>query len=202
MSDSVSSARAILDGWREQQAHRVDPIRFHFMEAMERRAASLDGEVRRVLDDRLTKLLEDYAGDIERAASGVDSSTAAQAAASETLGGLIDHIAACSGTAPAFPELPALGEFRSIWSRIHSESQLRRALDHLPANAGPLNSSALVHRSITLMRELSPGYLQQFLSYVETLSWVEQMNDFGALVAKDAPRTTSGRKRARGKTRE
>jgi len=51
------------------------------------------------------------------------------------------------------------------------------------------------------MRELSPGYLQQFLSYVDTLSWMEQMSDGGALAAKDGPRAVSTRKRTRGKPR-
>ena len=53
---------------------------------------------------------------------------------------------------------------------------MRQSLEQVPGNAGPLNSSSLVHRSLSLMRELSPGYLQQFLSYVDALSWMEQMN--------------------------
>ena len=68
-------------------------------------------------------------------------------------------------------------------------------------NAGPLNSSSLVHRSLSLMSELSPGYLQQFLSYVDALSWMEQMNGGGALPAKDAPRATSSKKNTKGKSR-
>ncbi len=51
------------------------------------------------------------------------------------------------------------------------------------------------------MRELSPGYLQQFLSYVDALSWMEQMNGGGALTDKDAPRAGRARKHARGKAR-
>jgi hypothetical protein len=44
----------------------------------------------------------------------------------------------------------------------------------VPKNAGPLNSHHLVHQSLTLMRELSPEYLTQFVSYVETLSWLDR----------------------------
>ena len=68
-------------------------------------------------------------------------------------------------------------------------------------DAGPLNSGSLVHRSLTLMRELSPGYLQQFLSYVDTLSWMEQLSDGGALTAQNEHRAVSARKRARAKPR-
>jgi hypothetical protein len=217
MSDSGTRTRAILDAWREQNADRLNPLRFHFIEALERRAAGHGGEARRLLDDRLSELIEAYAGDLEIAASNVDaanSTTTPCVPACGALGGLIDHIANCAAArgdalaasdaaprASTLPKLEALDEFRKIWSAVRTESQVRQSLEHVPANAGPLNSGSLVHRSLTLMRELSPGYLQQFLSYVDTLSWIEQMNDGGALAAKEGPRTVSARKRARGKPR-
>jgi hypothetical protein len=43
----------------------------------------------------------------------------------------------------------------------------------VPKNAGPLNSSSLVHRSLSLMREVSPEYLQHFLGYLDSLAWLE-----------------------------
>lgn len=210
MSNNGTHAKAILDAWREQRADHLDSIRFHFMEALERRAASHDGEVRRILDETLSKLLEAYANDLEKAdAEQVARLTSSPARTRETLASLVDHIDSYTTTldndlAPqraSFPELAALDTFRKIWSRLHGESQLRQALDHLPTNAGPLNSSALVHRSILLMRELSPGYLQQFLAYVDALSWMEQMNDTVALAAKDAARPVSAKKRTRGSSR-
>lgn len=218
MSRSGTRAREILDDWREQHADHLDPLRFHFIEALETRAASHGGEARRILDDRLSNLIEAYAADLERAASrtgNAGSTTAPRAPAGETLGGLINHIASCDATVsgddlsegdavarrPRFPELAVLEEFRKTWSRVRTESQLRQSLEQAPANAGPLNSGALVHRSIALMRELSPGYLQQFLSYVDDLSWIKQMNDGGVMATEDAPRAGSTRKRARDKSR-
>lgn len=213
MSDSVTHARVMLDAWREQCADRADPVRFHFMEALERRAASHDGEVRRILDEKLSRLLEAYADELEKTGAGRADMLTPPAPAHATLGSLVGHIASYTAVCgkglaandvarqPSFPELAALDTFRKIWSKLHNESQLRQALDHLPANAGPLNSSALVHRSIMLTRELSPGYLQQFLSYVDALSWMEQMNDTVALAAKDAARPASAKKRARGSAR-
>ena len=44
----------MLDAWREQGADRLDPVRFHFIEALERRAAGHSGEARRILDDRVS----------------------------------------------------------------------------------------------------------------------------------------------------
>ena len=43
-------------------------------------------------------------------------------------------------------------------------------------NAGPLNSHRLVLRSLEMMRTLSPHYLQHFLSQMDTLLALEQMN--------------------------
>jgi hypothetical protein len=64
VSGNVASAvRSTLDAWRERGADRLNPVRFHFIEALDRRAASHSGEARRILDDRLSKLLEAYAND-------------------------------------------------------------------------------------------------------------------------------------------
>jgi hypothetical protein len=81
------------------------------------------------------------------------------------------------GESPTYPELPSVGEFQKIWSHVRTESQLRQSLEQTPENAGPLNSSALVHRSMALMRDVSPGYLRHFLSYIDDLSWMERLSD-------------------------
>jgi hypothetical protein len=46
-----------------------------------------------------------------------------------------------------------------------------------PANAGPLNSHALVLQVLSLMRDLSPEYLRRFVGTVETLQWLERAGD-------------------------
>jgi hypothetical protein len=196
-------ARATLDAWRERGADRLNPLRFRFIDALERRAAGHSGDARRILDDRLRDLLDAYARDLERGA-GSDANAEAAPVSHSTLADLNVHLAeraqAARDGAAAYPELPTLDYFREVWSKVRTEKQLRQSLAQVPGNAGPLNSSSLVHRSLTLMRELSPGYLKQFLSYVDTLSWLEQMNG-GAPAGKDAPRTASGGKAARGKAR-
>ncbi len=131
------------------------------------------------------------------------------------LAGLIDYIAshapaggdgraAIDAVAPraSYPEVEVLDYFRATWSRVSTDRQLRQSLEQVPDNAGPLHSSRLVHRSLSLMHELSPGYLQQFLSYVDALSWMEQVNGGGGAVAgKEAPRAGSTRTSARGRPR-
>lgn len=193
----------MLDAWREQGVDRLDPVRFRFIEAMARRAAGHDGNVQRVLENRLAALLKAFADDLERAASkGGDAHNATSNCANPCgeLAGLVDYIASraparddrfanknAASSSASYPELSVLDDFREIWSRISTHKQLRQSLEQVPGNAGPLNSSSLVHRSLSLMHELSPGYLQQFLSYVDALSWMEQLNA-GAPAGKQPPR--------------
>lgn len=212
MSHSVAHARVTLDAWREQHADRLDPVRFHLMDALERRAANHEGDVRRMLDDKLTALIDAYASDLENAAASADAAPS-DTSNHSALGELIDHIAtsasardaafaARNATSPSssYPTLETLDEFKKIWSAVRTGSQLRQSLEQVPENAGPLNSGALVHRSIALMRELSPGYLQEFLSYIDALSWIEQING-SMLPTSDAPRAPSTRKRSKAKSR-
>ncbi|WP_197338836.1 DUF2894 domain-containing protein [Ralstonia solanacearum] len=216
MDSAGSHARAMLDAWRERGAHRLDPVRFHRIEALDRRAAGHSGEVRRILDARLAKLIEDYTG-LERTACNAGDAVRTPSPgkpARGPLASLIDDLAShapAKGNGPdairtasgirAYPELKTLDYFRETWSTVSADRQLRQALDQVPRNAGPLNSSSLVHRSLLLMQELSPAYLRQFLSYVDALSWMEQMSGEAAPAVRDAPRTASTKKGARGRQR-
>jgi Protein of unknown function (DUF2894) len=219
--DAVNSvgthARAVLDKWRDEGADRFDPVRFNVIEALNRRLAAYSGETRRLLDERLSKLLENYANDLERAAVNHDDAGSASlpyAPARSALAGLLDDIAfrargrgvrAATGAtchpAATYPEVEILDYFRATLVKVSTERQLQQSLDQVPKNAGPLNSSSLVHRSLSLMRELSPAYLQQFLSYVDALSWIEQMNSSSAQAGHATPRAGSARKSERSKAR-
>lgn len=79
---------------------------------------------------------------------------------------------AASGVDPAL-----IDYFRDVWSSLGTRRMLRQSQAQVPTNAGPLNSQNLVHRSLTMMRSVSPGYLAHFLSYADALSWMEQLSD-------------------------
>ncbi|GGK14382.1 DUF2894 domain-containing protein [Luteimonas terricola] len=99
----------------------------------------------------------------------------------------------------AWPELPALQGFRALWAGLRMEEQVRRALAPAPAGAGPLNSSTLVHRTLVLMREESPGYLRHFTAYVDALACLQDLQGQAMPSGTDAP--AAGRKRAKGRAR-
>ncbi|KVT04219.1 hypothetical protein WT24_24625 [Burkholderia sp. MSMB1078WGS] len=197
MTGDATHVRATLDAWREQGADRLDPVRFHRIDALERRAAVLDGAARALVDARLATLIEGFA---EIVARGDDADipretgeAAAEAPARGALAALVEGLArdAQADRRGLDPEL--VDYFRATWSKVRTEQQYRQSLDQVPRNAGPLNSNSLVHRSLATMRELSPDYLQQFLSYVDALAWLEDLVGGGAQPEKEAPRAKAAR---------
>ncbi|MDH6169082.1 hypothetical protein M2282_004246 [Variovorax boronicumulans] len=200
-SDEANGVDATLDAWRERGAHRLDPVRFHFIETLARRAADHGGDARRMLDERVAALLAAYGEEFE---SAPDTATAAvRQSVRGPLAELTDHLAKHASSDrmdPATNELKMLQFFRSTWSKLSAERRLTQSLARLPQNAGPLNSHNLVHQSLTLMRELSPEYLNKFVSYVDALLWVDQANAGNAPSGADAPRAESGKKTGRSKS--
>ncbi|MBO1113612.1 DUF2894 domain-containing protein [Bordetella petrii] len=208
MADShVLDIQATLDAWRARGADRADPLRFNVIAALAGRAARHDGEARRVLDARLAELVRQY----EARAAGAAGEPAPQPAAPAGLAALLDYIeTGAAPDAPAhagagadararrrgqYPELDLLDYFQATWARLSTDRQLRQSQEQVHENAGPLNSNHLVHRALSLMRQQSPGYLHQFLSYLDALSWVDQLSNNGGLAAKPAARAKkSGRK--------
>lgn len=94
---------------------------------------------------------------------------------------------------------PALADsladyFRGTWARVSVDGQLRQSQAGVPDNAGPLNTAHLVHRALSLMREVSPAYLEQFLAYVDALSWLEGMHALPMLPAREATRAATASK--------
>jgi len=71
-------------------------------------------------------------------------------------------------------ELKAIRNFRNTWAKLSVDRQVAQAIEQAPENAGPLNSHRLVLRSLELMRDIAPDYLTRFVSYVDTLLWLDQ----------------------------
>ncbi|RQR80411.1 MULTISPECIES: DUF2894 domain-containing protein [unclassified Burkholderia] len=197
MTDDATHVRATLDAWREQGADRLDPVRFHRLDALEKRAAALDGDARALLDARLAMLLEEFAQIVARAgeaaAAGSAAQANAQAPARSAIGGLVERLARDAQADRRGIDPALIDYFRAMWSKVRTEQQYRQSLDQVPRNAGPLNSNSLVHRSLATMRELSPEYLQQFLSYIDALAWLEDLAGGGAQPEKEAPRAKAAK---------
>ncbi|VVE89428.1 DUF2894 domain-containing protein [Pandoraea bronchicola] len=104
-------------------------------------------------------------------------------------------------TDDAFEDLDVLEYFRETWSKLSTDGNLRQSLAQVPENAGPLNSSHLVHRALSLMHDVSPDYLRHFLRHADALSWLEDMETTGILGNKPAARAATVAKTSRAKAR-
>ena len=91
------------------------------------------------------------------------------------------------------PELKSVRYFRDTWTQLSVDKQLTQALAQAPENAGPLNSHQLVLRSLAVMRDTAPDYLNRFMSYVDALLWLEQAES--QPVAPTAPAGDAAKKR-------
>jgi hypothetical protein len=82
----------------------------------------------------------------------------------------------------------------NTWSKLSVDRQVTQALHQAPANAGPINSHMLVLRSLTLMRDISPEYLNRFISYADTLLCLHPDEMKKQLNAKEAGTGESAKK--------
>lgn len=150
-------------------------------------------------------------GPVEPARTGAAAAdTTAGGAERPTLRGLLDVLREWPAERDAFaagadtglpradewPGLPALQELHLLWAGLRSRGNLRRALAAAPADAGPLNSRALVHRMLQLMQEQSPGYLRHFTAYVDMLAELDGLRiratpETAAVPAKSRKRTAA-----------
>lgn len=182
--------------WRERGADRVEPVRFRLIEAMARRAQGCEGAARAIIDDKLSALLATQVAAFEQQeAHRGDTAPAVTPTAPSPLAQLVSLLDAqhpapatpaakptpARGTAGKPAELKAVKQFRSTWRRISTDQRLNKALADVPVNAGPLNSQRLIHRTLSLMREVSPEYVERFVAYVDALSWLDDVAGSGTV---------------------
>lgn len=91
---------AAIIALRAQGAHRVDPVRFGYLEALARRSTAHGGELRRVLDQRLDQALAAFVA--RHGGAGADAGQDASGVAARSA-----HAAEGLDRPPAAPELAA-----------------------------------------------------------------------------------------------
>ncbi len=219
-SDARIDVLPTLVAWREQGLDRADPIRFQLIEALARRANQQNGPARTLMDQKLTALISAFEATVQCSANAAirqETPALRQTKRVDDIGPLsqllqdivarrtdskADASSELAQLKAAYPELPLIDTFRDIWSAVSANRHVQQSEKHVPDNAGPLNSSHLVHRSLSLMRTLSPGYLRHFLSYVDALSWLEQIPAANGPSTKDAARPGAAAKSTRTRARQ
>lgn len=203
MDGDALPVAAQLQAWRTRGAERMDPVRFAFLDALATRAHAHEGAARRLLDARLATLVAAYASDLAGWTPRSPQATSDGGALRALVTALQDRVPAqatdARADAPVGQAPAVLEEARRVWTQVRTDSQLRASLDDVPADAGPLNSGMLVHRALHVMREVSPGYLQHFIAYADTLSSLERLQAHVATLTPAAtdPAKPAGRSRTR-----
>lgn len=191
-----------IDSLRLEGAQRFDPVGFRFVEILSERTGAHQGRARAILDARLQVAVAAYQLRFERARDAAkDASVVPMPSAQEgALRALVRHMEAhapaggdvhAGESTASGSELKSVRYFRKTWSKLSADKQVTQALNQAPRNAGPINSHMVVLRSLALMRDTAPDYLNRFMSYVDTLLCLEQ-----AKAAPPAPAKVSrGRSR-------
>lgn len=189
MSEVSPEAPLTLASLQQAGADRLDPVRWRQLQALALRLPSQPEPVQKLLQARLQEGLQALAQRVQSqpANTGAHASQAqpSRAPSESPLRSLTVYLDALRAQdAPSGLEVDAIDpaqmksvrRFSESWSKIAVQQQLDRAIGRAPEQAGPLNSHRLMLRSLTLMRDLSPDYLRRFLTQMETLLWLDQVN--------------------------
>lgn len=172
-------------------------MRFCFIEALARRMAGQPDAAAHAIQSRLARALADFDERFNRSEKvGVASRREAQAHSSP-LAELVAHIGRHTPASSGAPQgdLNAMAYFRNTWSRLSVDRQLSHSIAQAPDNAGPLNSEFLLLQALKTMRDISPEYLRQFMTYADTLLWLDQAEAGRAPARKAAGRGEREKKR-------
>ena len=71
-------------------------------------------------------------------------------------------------------ELKSARHFRAGLVKLGAERLVEEAVESARPDSGPLNPEKLVIHSLATMRELSPHYLSRFVTYIDTLFYLDQ----------------------------
>lgn len=198
----------VIVALRQAGADRFDPVRMHYLEVMAKRLSTYQGSVRRILESKLTQALgsfgERFAKEQKVFKADFDPLTTLTTGAHPTpLSDLVRYIeqhslpnfdGAMDAGVGLRPELKTTRYFRNTWSKLSAEKHVTQAIEQAPKNAGPINAHMLVLRSLALMRDISPDYLNRFTSYADTLVCLDQGVKEKQVSAKNAADGQSGKK--------
>ena len=196
MTPTTSEAEPIEDLLTALQARgaaRYDPVGWHYIQTLAERSFASSGATQNLLHGKLRQALDKFTAQMLTAPG--TSSSAGTPARPSPLAKLLQDIAQHSpNNPPAKPanwraESPRIQQFRQQLGKIRVQKQVSQAIAQAPQNAGPINSHMLVLRSLGLMRDISPDYLNRFMGYIDTLLCLDE-----AALSKATPKKTATNK--------
>ena len=174
----AESIEDLLTALQARGAAQHDPVGWHYIQTLAERSSASSGAAQNLLHGKLRQALDKFTAQMLTAPG--TSSSAGTPARPSPLAKLLQDIAQHSpNNPPAKPanwraESPRIQQFRQQLGKIRVQKQVSQAIAQAPQNAGPINSHMLVLRSLGLMRDISPDYLNRFMVYIDTLLCLDE----------------------------
>jgi hypothetical protein len=200
--------RAQQTSLQDSGAAQFDPVTWHYLDLLAQRAEQQQGLAQHMLCDKLEQGLSEIERRFAVAFSTGHQTANAHEGANETatssqalnagpspLAELLQVMKQNQALATPSPsgewrqENPRIQQFRKQLGRISVQKKITQAIAQAPQNAGPINSHMLVLRSLGIMREVSPDYLNRFMAHLDTLLCLDQA---GQVNAKPKAKSASG----------
>ena len=173
------------------KAAHLDPVGWHYLQVLAQRTHSQTGPAQALLQDKLRTAVAQLQAKLQAHQHQHQQSLPVRSASSP-LSALLRDMAMPSAERPLSQtglgrmDNPRVAQFRQQLGKIRVQKQVTQAIAQAPQNAGPINSHMLVLRSLGLMRDLSPDYLNRFMGYVESLLVMEDAGRGKAVGKKSA----------------
>lgn len=203
-TDTEESLLAELAALQAAGPHPCDPVGLHYMTQLANRMPTQPEAVRRLLAGKLSVALSHYREQLSQPQTIAQLSNKVTSPLAE-LNRYIDSRSQAddevtwSAGVPDRSEMKSVRQFKQAWSRIRAEDQVDQAILQGPKNPGPINSHTLVLRTLTLMRQLSPAYLQRFLAQADALLCLERVTAKGASKGTSKPPIALSKPRTRAR---
>ena len=178
-SPSPSDAQALLQPAQAADAAQLDPVGWHHIQVLTERTRTQTGLAQVLLQAKLNSALAQLQARLAAQKKQHTQHIQPTRHTPSPLSALLRDMAAPSADRPLSPgghgrmDKPHIVQFRQQLGKISVQKQVTQAIAQAPQNAGPINSHMLVLRSLGLMRDLSPDYLNRFMGYVDTLFFLD-----------------------------
>lgn len=186
MSETATSGPE-LEALRAAGAAQVDAVGWHYIETLAQRMHAQSGPAQRLLQTKLQAALMR----LQTRMTATTEPLVRPAAMPSPLATLLQDMGSNNSphggdTPPGWPaDHPRIQQFKKQLGQLRVHKQVTQAIAQAPQNAGPINSHMLVLRSLGLMRDISPDYLNRFMAHVDTLLCLDEA-DKGKLTPKKA----------------
>jgi hypothetical protein len=197
-ADALSLLQTEGAAWAAEAAQR-DPVGWHYILVLAERTRIQTGPAQALLQAKLSTALAQLQARLPAPTNANATPPSLATAHSSPLSALLQDMAAPTPERPLNPsghgrmDKPHIVAFRQELGKISVQKQVTQAIAQAPQNAGPINSHSLVLRSLGLMRDLSPDYLNRFMGYVDTLLFMDAPQTVKATPKKTVPANKSER---------